>query len=349
MTNTQLNLVNVVGSIYGLAVGDAYGDPIEFSTPVMNGIGPSAPKHFRITDDTQMSLAVAHALESWDGESLPMLRLDFMTEFLYWLHDADNNRAPGATCLSALRKLERGGAGYWQQATSPSSAGCGSVMRAAWVGLSPKVSDEQLFTVAAMQAVLTHGPAENGFAAAALAALTRSIVRGEVDPGEASDFLHEWADEHDGMEYDRTAFGTLLWKLAVTSDGAQHHESPEDYVAEGIAHVRWIADAAADLTLAFANRGLFTFDPADFSGQGWRAREAVAMAVGVFDADLGFVDSVRAAAWTKGDSDSTAAIAGALVGAYAGSTEVPFEWFARLEDRYQCEVGDVAQLIGSTV
>jgi ADP-ribosylglycohydrolase len=346
MTNTenvQIDQNRFAGAVWGLACGDAYGDPIEFAHPPMDGKGPVAPARFRVTDDTQMSIYVMKAIEAWDGEHLGLLRQELAVEFDTWYDEQATGwaRAPGNTCMSALAKLSRMGLGGWQQATSHTSAGCGSVMRAAWVGLSDKVSDEQLFTVAAMQAVLTHGPAENAFAAAALASLTREIARGNVAPGGAVGFLSEWADAHEDMAYDSIGLGSILWKLVVESDDqSKHHESPEDYVREGIEHVRWIAMAAGDLTAALKTRELFTFDPADYSGQGWRAREAVAMAVGVFDADLGFVDSIRAAAWTRGDSDSTAAITGALAGAY-DPAGIPGDWFHRIEDRYQRELTEI--------
>lgn len=348
MTNTQSVLIDgdrIAGSIYGLALGDAYGDPLEFAHPPMNGKGPDAPLLFRVTDDTQMSIYVAKAINAWDGERLGLLRQEIAVQFDAWYVEQGQGwaRAPGNTCMSALAFMHRKGVGEWQQGTSHHSAGCGSVMRAAWVGLHPRVSDEQLFAVAAMQAAFTHGPAENAFAAAALAGLTRAIARDEVGIGAAGLWLLEWADAHEGLAYDTTALGTILWKLTVTSDTKQHHSSPEDYVAEGIEHVRWIALAAHGLTNALMDEPLFSFDPADYSGQGWRAREAVAMAVGIFDAGLGFTDSIRAAAWTRGDSDSTAAITGALAGAHYGLNELPTEWIPRIEKRYRRELAGVAR------
>lgn len=346
MTNTQNVVIDsdrIAGSVYGLAVGDAFGDPIEFASPPMNGVGPAAPVRFRVTDDTQMSIYVARAINAWDGEHLGLLRQELAVEFDTWYDEQSKGwaRAPGSTCMSALGKLSRMGLGGWQQATSLTSAGCGSVMRAAWVGLHPKVSDENVFAVAAMQAVLTHGPAENAFAAAALAELTRAIARDEVVPGGASAWLFDWALDHESMDYDTTALGTILWRIAKPTDGSDAYEDPSDYVIEGVEHVQWIAQAAKDLTRALGDRKLFTFDPAEYSGQGWRAREAVAMAVGVFDAGLGYVDSIRVAAWTKGDSDSTAAITGALAGAHYGIDEVPVVWRGAIEARYQRELAEV--------
>jgi ADP-ribosylglycohydrolase len=345
MTNTEIDTDRLAGSVYGLAVGDAYGDPIEFAHPPMNGQGPSAPLKFRITDDTQMSLAVWDALQVWDGEDVRDLRQELAVTFDTWYDEQSRGwaRAPGNTCMSALAKLQRLDVTDWEQATSHHSAGCGSVMRAPWVGLHSKVTDEQIFSVAAMQAVLTHGPAENAFAAAALAELTRAIARGVVAPGAAALWLCEWANAHEGMAYDYQALGSGLWAMVITSDSKQHHVSPESYVREGVEHVRWIAQAADSLTNALADNKPFTIDPADYSGEGWRAREAVAMAVGIFDHGLGYGASIRVAAWTRGDSDSTAAITGAIVGVYQGINAVPSDWIIRLEDRYARELAEVVR------
>ena len=58
-----------------------------------------------VSDDTQMALAVARALvraESMETASLePLLREEFVT----WANSEENTRAPGMTCMRALRSL----------------------------------------------------------------------------------------------------------------------------------------------------------------------------------------------------------------------------------------------------
>jgi ADP-ribosylglycohydrolase len=85
--------------------------------------------HAVVSDDTQMSLAVWRAL----GESEPVGA--FVDEFLAWRVDPDNTRAPGNTCLSALGAIAAGAS--WLEATVLGSKGCGTVMRAPWIGLTP--------------------------------------------------------------------------------------------------------------------------------------------------------------------------------------------------------------------
>src|SRR5690349_18239053 len=109
------------GSLFGLAYGDALGKPTEFRTvaQIISRYGPGGPRDLTgnpalITDDTQMALAVAHALRDaplTPDELEPQLR----ARFVAWRYSPDNNRAPGGTCLSACTRLAR--PGRWQHAT----------------------------------------------------------------------------------------------------------------------------------------------------------------------------------------------------------------------------------------
>lgn len=104
----------IKAALYGAAFGDAMGAPTEFvanATLIEQRFPPSGPTEptgdpARVTDDTQMMLAVGKAIgRARRGESLEQaLRMTFVT----WLNDPDNNRAPGNTCLRACMGLERG-------------------------------------------------------------------------------------------------------------------------------------------------------------------------------------------------------------------------------------------------
>lgn len=364
MTNTVnvIPTIRIAGAVLGLALGDATGDPVEFRSyeSIMADGGVRLPPRFRVTDDTQMSLSVWRAIENWTlsaGQTLGQLRLELAAEFLAYRVDPDTpGRAPGSTVMGSLGRLARLGLGHWTQATDPASAGCGSVMRAAWIGVHPKLSDRQVEQVAMAQAVLTHGPAENPFCAAALASLTRALARGEVVPGQAAAWLKSWVLTHAGA-YDRQALGEVHqvirdWHARV---GAPAGQPPEEYVSQGLMHVFWVAAAARALTARLRDEGFWSFDVAEVTGEGWRAREAVAMAVGILDAlpvprtagdahDT-FVDALKRAAQTSGDSDSTAAITGALVGAWLGDA-FPAFWLDRFESRYRRELVELLDAVG---
>jgi ADP-ribosylglycohydrolase len=68
-------------------------------------------------------------------------------------------------------------------------------------------------------------------------------------------------------------------------------------------------------------------------GEGWVADEALAIALTCALAAPDFESGVRAAVNHDGDSDSTAAMAGNLLGAMHGVEAIPQRWLAGLEAR----------------
>ena len=66
-------------------------------------------------------------------------------------------------------------------------------------------------------------------------------------------------------------------------------------------------------------------------GEGWTGDEALAIAVYAAASAEDYVDAIRLAANHDGDSDSTASIAGQLVGARDGILAVPHAWVRRLD------------------
>src|SRR5215475_1074944 len=114
------------GCLFGLAFGDALGAPTEFLrvAEILERFPPAGPLEpagnpALVTDDTQMTLAVAVALleASSAGPLSPQsLEHALRRKFVGWLNSPDNNRAPGMTCLRACELLEAGVP--WQSATS---------------------------------------------------------------------------------------------------------------------------------------------------------------------------------------------------------------------------------------
>lgn len=205
------------GCLLGGAVGDALGAPVEFMTraEILRQHGPGgitayAPGHAgagTITDDTQMTLFTAEGLlRAWvrgcfNGRaSIPdITRL----AYLRWLHtqhetpgaenagaaeldgwlirqdELHHQRAPGHTCLTALREPPPDGTPLNE------SKGCGGVMRVAPVGLflwlagGPR-APHHAFRLAAELAALTHGHPTGQLSAGALAALVLLLADGEA-------------------------------------------------------------------------------------------------------------------------------------------------------------------------
>jgi ADP-ribosylglycohydrolase len=126
------------GVIFGLAIGDALGYPVEFMTldRIKSKYGSDGittlPEPAIFSDDTQMSIAVAEALVRAGDKDIESLMAAVKEEFIKWLHSPENDRAPGRTCLEGVANMESGV--HWSKSGIVGSKGCGSAMRAAPIG-----------------------------------------------------------------------------------------------------------------------------------------------------------------------------------------------------------------------
>lgn len=185
------------------AMGDALGADIEFASlaqirtrfpqgyadlPIHQGIQGA------ITDDTQMTLFTAeglvraavrwtqrgicyppgvihHALLRWlvtQGET-PKAEVDHCRLVADWRLHA--RRAPGSTCLDALRQARNFG-----QPAVNGSKGCGTIMRVAPLAF---VAEDRVRDLAMECSALTHGHQTGQEAAAAWALILRSLADGD--------------------------------------------------------------------------------------------------------------------------------------------------------------------------
>ena len=318
----------ITGCLLGGAIGDALGAGIEFDSlstirrrgpqgvtgyvPVYGGVG-------RITDDTQMTLFTAEGLLCAAAErddEIEQIRLAYLrwlaTQERHagptggpaggWLHTVEalgHRRAPGNTCLSALRA---GGYGT-PDAPLNDSKGCGGVMRVAPIGL---VSRDP-FTTAARAAALTHGHASGYLSAGTFAAIISAVVAGvDLDAAIAAAMaqLPAWP-------------GAAETVVAVTAAVA--------LAAEGVTP---------------------TPERLEALGGGWVGEEALAIAL--YCALV--CDDPRAALLLavnhSGDSDSTGALVGNLLGAMYGTAALPPDYLAGVELREVIETvaGDLADV-----
>jgi ADP-ribosylglycohydrolase len=192
------------GCLLGGAVGDALGAPVEFMSLAqirnehgragVTGFEPAYGRRGAITDDTQMTLftaeALIRALHRWDGRGIASIPAVAHGAYLRWLSTQGEGgrvvgdpgwlvgapalharRAPGNTCLDALRSGKAG----TPSAPINDSKGCGGVMRVAPVGLTRL---EDPFAVASELAALTHGHPSGNLAAGYLALVVRDVSRG---------------------------------------------------------------------------------------------------------------------------------------------------------------------------
>jgi ADP-ribosylglycohydrolase len=323
---SELPRDRIRGTLLGGAVGDALGAPIEFDSLRAirarfgaEGLREPAPAFGRlgaITDDTQMTLFTAEGLilaardPAFAGRS-GMVR-SVHRAYLRWLRTQGersdhptfersdegwllgvqvlhDRRAPGNTCLSALRAARMGSV----EQPLNHSKGCGGVMRIAPVGLSGAVGDA--FATGCEIAAITHGH-PTGFLAAGFLALA---IR-------------------------EAASGTPLREAC--------REALEE-LRRHPAHQECAAAVERAIALSEERRGAAAPEDVESLGAGWVAEEALAIAIFCALAAPDLEGALRLAVNHGGDSDSTSAIAGNLLGASLGEAAIPTRWLALLELR----------------
>lgn len=318
------------GALLGLAIGDSMGFPTEFSEiaqieaktgPWRTMPLPLSSGRAYVTDDTQMTLALGEGLaEALADGPLTADRMEppVRARFVEWWSSPENNRAPGMTCLRACEALSRGGA--WQEASVVGSKGCGANKRVAPVGLVPGLDQNQRSGAAQLQSALTHGH-PTALAASDLTAHAVWLLAQGAEPAELPSLLREYARQA------RSVYrGDWLGNLP---EYAQDPD-PASFTARG-----WDECLAAldrlDAALAAPDPEA---DPCLATGAGWIAEEALVTGLYCFlmlPEDPQAV--VRRAAYSSGDSDSIAALAGAFAGAYHGASAWPAEWARDIEYR----------------
>lgn len=320
----------IEGCLFGLAFGDALGAPTEFLSvaEILSRWPPAGPVDLaghpaRVTDDTQMALAVGEALaEAVVRRDLSPGTMEALIRaaFVEWLNSPDNNRAPGMTCLRACEALEAGK--QWLDATVRNSKGCGANMRVAAVGLldpeAHRVSEAERAAIAQFQAALTHGH-PTALAASDLTAFTIARLAAGVEPPLLVKVIRNYAVSQRTV-YHADWLGDLWQRPGV--------ESPEEFIARGWEECL----GALDRLEAALSSPDYDADPCLSTGEGWVAEEAFATGLLCFllyhDEPM---NALRRAAVTSGDSDSIACLTGAFAGAHLGKGRWPREWMRRIE------------------
>jgi ADP-ribosylglycohydrolase len=320
------------GCLLGGAAGDALGAPVEFMSRSemlerfgaggLTGYAPAWGAIGRITDDTQMTLFTAEGLlQGWavgceDGAAC--LVQATQRAYLRWLRtqhedpeavaaepdrpaegwllehpELHHRRAPGQTCLAALNAARRGDT--W---ADNDRKGCGGVMRVAPVGLflwrpGQAYSLAPAFHLATRLAGLTHGHPTGRLPAGVLAVLVLALV--------------------DGLGLEQA----LGLAKSILREQPGHEETL-------LAMERAENLAGSTVPPAAAVNAL---------GQGWIAEEALAIAIYCALTAGSFADGVIRAVNHDGDSDSTGAITGHLLGALHGAGAIPADWLEPLELR----------------
>ena len=328
------NMDRFRGCLIGGAVGDALGYAVEFmrEREIFKRYGPGGITRYdlvngcaQISDDTQMTLFTAAGLLYGQArgvlhqpgeESLSCIRQAYLewyaTQTRYYPLPADEKRiswladrrelfarrAPGTTCMTALRQGGRG------TLTHPinDSKGCGGVMRVAPIGLyfidNEEWSVEEIDLLGARAAAVTHGHELGWLPAAALVHIVHALASGRQP-----DVLSAVEEAMDAMPKVFPKAGYM-----------------EDFLAIMEAAVAYSRQDMDDLTAIHS------------LGGGWVGEEALAIAVYcALKYPHDFEKAIIASVNHSGDSDSTGAVAGNILGAALGYDALPAFYLRDLE------------------
>ena len=313
----------VAGCLMGGAIGDALGFEVEFlpwqiihkkygqlRTLVLHG-GKA-----RFSDDTQMTLFTNEGLLTgyWQNKKPGAARPieEYIHEaYLCWLQTqgekapgfqaADSEllremglherRAPGNTCLSALASGRMG------RIETPinNSKGCGGVMRSAPAGFMAAWGEPM--QVGAASAAVTHGH-----------------PGGWVPAGMLSDIVFRCIYE------EKKPIGSIVAE-SIDAVRKKWNLSETERFLEMVEDAIWLSrQDTAEVEAIHA------------IGGGWVGDEALAIAIySCRKHPESVAEALITAVNHSGDSDSTGAIAGNILGAYHGLSKIPPEWTEQLE------------------
>ena len=320
------------GSLVGEAVGDALGYEVEFMSlsSIIKRFGEKGITRYvthngvaEFSDDTQLTLFSAEGLMNGiidtkagkPDEILPYIEKAYLawhktqTEMPSvidnsWLSNVKtlwSRRAPGNTCMGALENISHG------IEVRNNSKGCGGVMRVAPIGIfnaaHPHIYKyEDTAHLAGWAAEITHHHIASTFASALMATTVENCIQDE--------------------KVDRTIFGWIVdGGLSLMN---QYFPGHEEELREFVPLMKRAMELGkSEVPERDAIREL---------GEGWVGDEALAIAVfSVMRHIDNFEDCIVCAVNHDGDSDSTGAIAGNIIGAILGYSAIPKHYIENLE------------------
>jgi len=291
--NRKARLNLYIGSLVGLAVGDALGTTLEFMPPGtfasisdMVGGGPFDLLPGQWTDDTSMALCLAESLVEYQGFNPK----DQMERYVRWYKNG--HLSSTGTCFDigtstelALKKHIATGKPFCGT-TDEFSAGNGSIMRLAPVPLFFASDPIQAIKHCAISSKTTHNNAECIDACKLLGALILGAVWKESKEEILSPFYHPvngyWSKD------------PLTPKITEIAKGSYKRKEPPKIKGSG-----YVVDSLEAALWAFYKTESF--------------REGALLAVNLGD-----------------DADTTGAVYGQLAGAFYGVEGIPTEWINKV-------------------
>ncbi len=293
----------MIGCLLGGAIGDAMGYPVEFMrySDIARRFGGAGVRDLSvsnlISDDTQMTLFTAEGLLNGlkTGKSLTK---SVYRSYLRWYYTQSKSKMPGAKYEGGLLNEAEFFANRAPGSTCLSSLSSGIMGTLAdpinnsrgcggVMRVAPCAVFPDAFTLGCRVAAITHGHPGGYIPAGALAALLQKLYYGQSLPDAVEDVIAELG-EVEGAESTQEA---LRHAVALAEEG------------------RPCAPTVHEL------------------GEGWVGEEALAIAVySALSFPTDFPQALRLAVNHDGDSDSTGAICGNIMGMLLGAGAIPVEW-----------------------
>lgn len=322
------------GSLVGGAVGDALGYAVEFSPlyEIQNKYGEKGIVEYELntkgvaefSDDTQMSLFTAEGLltavadgkgcireicpyiskayEHWYAtQTRPVFALS--RSWLSYVASLWSDRAPGTTCMSSLYQLtlEDG------LPVVNNSKGCGGVMRVAPIGIfsaaHPElINFEDAGFLAGYAAEVTHKHKLSTYSSVALAMIVSACLGCEA------------------MDRD-TLRVIIVDKVFKLLELYFREDKNLDFLYNRVLKAMALAESNESDPIAIRQLG-----------EGWVAEETLAIAIfSVIRYINDFEKCIVCSVNHSGDSDSTGAVAGNIIGAIVGYNAIPDKYKINLE------------------
>lgn len=305
-----------LGAFAGLALGDALGMPTQSMSAReiaedygdLDGLAAAGPRQRiaagmpagSVTDDTEQAVLLAELLIEHDGK-LPAD--EFARRLLAWergMIDKGSLDLLGPSTKAALQRLQDG---EDPSVTGRGGATNGAAMRVTPVGIAvPHVPRTPFLDAVQDSARITHNSSLGLAAAAAVAA----AVSAGIDGADAAEAVAAGADYADYAE--RRAHWTAGGRIGP--------------------RVRWAANLLRDNDPGDHHRLLV-----DLVGTSVAAQESVVAALALAAAAADPWDALRTAARAGGDTDTVAAMAGAVLGAVHGAAAWPADALADVQAR----------------
>jgi putative ADP-ribosylglycohydrolase len=306
--DTQMTLYTANSLLYSLAAlsAQAYGDTqasggAPTSSDAQASSGAPAPAPAPLPSPAALAAyapaQMAQFYVEWMYTQVSPYPLAEPKAWISSLPELFASRAPGVTCMNACEAMANGAKAV------NNSKGCGGIMRMAPVGLintCPSFSGVELQRLGAQLAELTHCHELGWMPAGVFAHIVSLLSRDEASS------VREAATQ---------ALNTL----------------PEAFPN---AHYLGQLQELLRYTLRLADSDIPDLEAIHALGEGWVAEEA--LAIGLLCSlrhENDFAGAITSAVNHGGDSDSTGAIAGNIVGAHLGLTEIPQRYLEHLELR----------------